>query len=703
MKYGNTHQTHGLSRRCLPWVLLSVATLTASCSDDDSNSDSDDPSVIAMDSLGTVIRTRHEGDSDGLLGGFGLSGLLNPPAFYVDPANPAAAELRRATLHANYTALIDTRADGGFGTLYGPTDDTLYPGLEFRAFVGDGINRATLMLQLPDTFDSENPCVVVAPSSGSRNAYGAVGTSGEWGLAKGCAVTYTDANKGTGAVELTQGTGFNLSLETMDLVSSDVEATFRVPTQERLPDPGSDYAGVGLPAESELTAYAASNPDRYAFKHAHSQKNVEKDWGLHTLQSIQFALDILSEEFEQVFTTDNTLIIGASASNGGSAVLRAAEQSDGSVFDGIVVAEPNITPAPAPASFSINAPGLEPFTAHSAALYDYALSAELYAGCASKAPVNAGALFAELRGDTSARCNALVAAGLLEAGDINSLGEQANQKLLEAGYLPESAKLLVGYSGIDLFQSLLATYGNAYTRSSVVDAVCNISMAHVAAGTTTPAPYPQLATLAADSSGIPRTAGIYLIKDNAPGGAAIQIAAASSSGELDYNLEGALCWQDILDNADNPLHARLNAGIEEILGTGNLHGVPTLMVHGRSDALIPVNHSSRPYYALNKQIEGDLSALRYYEIPHAQHLDFLIGSYASVDMNFLPIDYYFKQSLDLMYAHLTQGAALPASQVVVTTAPSGGVITTENLGAIVEEADLERLIEYADSILSIPQ
>ena len=684
-------------------VAVSIAILLVSCSDDDNDPASAQDEVVAIDTLGPVLKTRHDGESDGLLGGFGLSGLLTPPEFYLDPAAPTAAELRRATLHANYVSLVDITAGGGFGTLYGPTDDTRYPGDEYRAFVGQGINRATLMLQLPDGFDMENPCLVVAPSSGSRNAYGAVGTSGEWGLAKGCAVTYTDTNKGTGAVELTQNTGFNLSLEAIELDSSTDEPTFVVPTIEQVPAPGEDYAGISLPNNAQVQAYADANPHRYAFKHAHSQKNIEKDWGLHTLESIQFALNTLSEAYETPFTAANTLIIGASASNGGSAILRAAEATDGTVFDGIVVGEPNITPAQATSAFTINMAERDPFSTHSAPLYDYALVAELYAGCASKAPVNAGAAFAEFRGDTTARCNALVAAGLLEEGDITSLGEQANQKLLDAGYLPESTRILVGYSGIDLFQSLLSTYGNSYTRSSVIDELCNISMTHVAAGTVAPAPYPLLATLAADSSGIPRTAGVFLIKEDSPAGATIQIAAPSASGELDYNLEGALCWKDLRDNAQNPLNARLEQGIEEIQGNGDLHGVPTIMVHGRADALIPVNHSSRPYYVLNQQVEGDDSALKYYEVPHAQHLDFLLGTYAAAGMNFLPIDYYFKASLDLMYDHLTEGTPLPESQVVITTAPSGGVITQENLGSIAADIDAGQAITYTDGELLIPQ
>lgn len=669
--------------RVLPCFLIGSLILVTGCSSSDDDQPSNDaPPVIPLDTLGPVIETSHEGDDDGLLGGFGLSGLRNPPEFYADAENPTPAELRRATLHANYTALVDLREEGGFGTLYGPVDDTRFAGREYRAFIGEGINRATLMVHLPESFDIANPCLVVAPSSGSRSAYGAVGTSGEWALEKGCAVAYTDANKGTGAVELSSNQGFDISLQAINLATSSDEPTFRVPTTSTVISPSDEYQGVELPGDDDLASYAQEYPDRFAFKHAHSQKNVEKDWGLHTRQSVSFALSVISDATGEALTPDNTLIIGASVSNGGGAILRAAETSEGALFDGVVVGEPNVTPIEAPGGFSIAMAGQPEFDAHSQPLYDYAVTAELFASCASKAPANVGALFTELRGDTAFRCTALVEAGFLEEGSLEELGNQSNQRLIEAGYLPESTRILVGYAGIDLFQTLLATYGNAYTRSSVVDNVCNISMAHVVTGSLTPAKLPSLATLAADSSGIPRTAGIFLIKDDSPVGPALQLAAPSTSGQLDYNLEGALCWQDIRDNEANPLNARLRQGISEIMADGNLHGVPTIIVHGRADALIPVNHSSRPYYALNKQVEGETSALRYYEIRNSQHLDSLLGLYATAGMNYVPIDYYFKQSLDLMYSHLTEGTELPASQVVAATAPVNGNVTIENLAPI---------------------
>lgn len=689
------------TRALLPVAAACFISLSA-CSDSDDDDKKEDKvsDYPGLESLSDTVSGSYDGNGDGLLAGLGLSGIQTAPEFYADPAAPAAGELRRQAIHANYTALVDQSGAGGFGTLYGPVDDTTFPGTETLAFIGDGINRATLMVQIPDSFNEESPCIIAAPSSGSRGVYGAVGTGGAWGLEKGCAVAYTDANKGTGAVELTQNKGYGLQLELLDLASSEEEASFVVPTQSNADGASAEYAGVGLPTAAEVSSYAEANPNRFAFKHAHSQKNIEKDWGLHTIQSVKFAFKLLNEKFDKEFNAENTLVIGASVSNGGSAVLRAVEEDTESLFDGVVVGEPNINPETAPQAFTVAMGDRNPVSNHSKPAYEYFVLAELFAGCASKAPDNAGALFAELRGDTAARCDALVEAGLLTDGTYEEEGTESAQILNDAGFLTESNKILVGYSGIDLFQSLLATYGNAYTRSSVADNLCNVSMAHVIAGETTPAAKPDLATLAAVSNGIPRTSDVFLIKDDSPAGPTIQIAAASTNGNADYNLEGALCWKDLWDNSGNSLHARLMQGIEEIKGTGDLQGVPSIIVHGRDDALIPVNHSSRPYYALNHQREGDASELRYYEIKHSQHLDTLNQFYASVGMNYVPIDYYFKEALDLMFEHLTEGTDLPPSQVVQTTAPSGD-LTQENLTPI--SADAQDLIVYENSSLVVPE
>ena len=59
----------------------------------------------------------------------------------------------------------------------------------------------------------------------------------------------------------------------------------------------------------------------------------------------------------------------------------------------------------------------------------------------------------------------------------------------------------------------------------------------------------------------------------------------------------------------------LQAGVDETRRNGNLRGKPAVIVHGRADALLPVSHTSRPYAALNKKVEGAASKLSYVKWP----------------------------------------------------------------------------------------
>jgi hydroxybutyrate-dimer hydrolase len=86
-------------------------------------------------------------------------------------------------------------------------------------------------------------------------------------------------------------------------------------------------------------------------------------------------------------------------------------------------------------------------------------------------------------------------------------------------------------------------------------------------------------------------------------------------------------------------------------------------VHGRADALVPVNHTSRPYFGMNQLAEGAASRLRYVEVLNAQHFDAFLGL-EGYNSRFVPMHYYTQQALNLMWDHLRSGAPLPASQVV---------------------------------------
>src|SRR5262245_46596910 len=165
-----------------------------------------------------VIHTRYDGLTNDLLtAGLGKTGLGSAVApSFVDPLNPTAEELRRLAIYNNYRALIDPTPGGGYGTLYGPNvkadgtvtaDEGKIAGDEYITFEkGSPDRNVTMMVQVPDTFDPANACIVTAPSSGSRGVYGAIATAGEWGLKNGCTVAYTDKGTGTGAHDLQNNT-----------------------------------------------------------------------------------------------------------------------------------------------------------------------------------------------------------------------------------------------------------------------------------------------------------------------------------------------------------------------------------------------------------------------------------------------------------------------------------------------------------------
>ena len=93
--------------------------------------------------------------------------------------------------------------------------------------------------------------------------------------------------------------------------------------------------------------------------------------------------------------------------------------------------------------------------------------------------------------------------------------------------------------------------------------------------------------------------------------------------------------------------------------------------------------------------------MHYYEVTHAQHLDTLNGLYNLGGMYFVPLDYYFKSAMDLMYRHLVDGTKLPASQVVRAKAPAEGVLELTDLVSI--QSEPEDPITFDGAELVIPE
>jgi len=663
----------------------------------------------------------YDGVSDDLLtGGLGASGLAKtqPPAAK-DSKSPTAAELRTRAIHANYRALVDMTAGGGYGTLWGPTLDltgkaTLGEGKiagdEYLAYSGNG-SSTTMMVQVPASFDARNPCVVSATSSGSRGVYGAIATVGEWGLKHGCAVAYTDKGTGTGAHDLAD--------DSVNVMTGERRSALLA---------GNDSNFTAALGKDELAAYNAQYPNRFAFKHAHSQRNPEKDWGRHTLETVAFAFHILSELQDNragKYTSANTIVIAASISNGAYAALQAAEQDSERVIRGVVAGEPNVSLAYNP-SFAIRQGLGTPFIAHSKSLLDYTTLLNVYQPCASAAVANSKAPFnnVPLVLDV-ARCEALASSGLLKAKTTAEQAAEAQKILNDYGVLPEANLLHPSHYAFYVAPGIAVTYANSYGRFGVGDNLCGYSFGATmpvvkdgnAAEFGKPATASNVEWIYAASSGIPPTAGINLINNLNPAGAKEDRLSLSASGRSDMNLDGALCLRALVTGVDpltgaaltGPMlerHDRVMQGIAETRMSAHLHGVPTLIVTGRSDAILAPNHASRAYVGQNQLSEGSATGVRYYEVTNAHHLD-AFNAFPGFDSRFIPLHFYYLQALELMWAHLKEGKPFPASQVIHTL-PRGSSdgkappLTPANIPSIAAEPAPDQRIVFKNNVLEIP-
>jgi hydroxybutyrate-dimer hydrolase len=633
---------------------------------------------------------------DLLTGGLGKGGLEGTEPVYADPANPTALELRRNALYTNYRAILDPTSNGGFGRFYGPNvaadgtvtaGDGLIPGREYIASLDDGTGRkrVVMAIQVPDNFNTSAPCIVLGPSSGSRGVYGAIGTAGEWGLKHRCAVALTDAGKGVGLHDLGDDTVNKIDGTRATRTAAGALAHFAADI--------TDAARV---------AFNTLLPNRFALKQVHSQKNPEKDWGSDTLVAAQYALFVLNARYGTAqdpvpFKPANTLVIAGSASNGGAAVVRAAEQDTSGLIDGVVASEPVIE-MPTASGYGIQFNG-SAVVGYGKTLADFVTYGNLYQPCAALAAdatlgTEASVFnymffttgFYAMLTKADARCTSLAVKGLVSGANTAERSADALAKLKAYGWTTEHDRMHNSYWGLGNGPILSAMYPVSYGRFSVLDNVCGTSFAAVGAltGVPTAALANDKAKSFATANGTANGSPVSVVYDNSEGGSkAWQFAVSASTHAADFGLDTALCQRALVTGTDSVSGAALTsattptaaqsaavqAGIREVVFNGNLRGKPTLIVSGRSDALVPVNNNSRAYAAYNKVVEGG-SNLHYVEVLNGQHFDTFIPQ-SGFDTRFIPLHVYFNEAMDLMYAHLTAGAALPASQVVRTT-PRGG-------------------------------
>ncbi|HQQ71627.1 MAG TPA: 3-hydroxybutyrate oligomer hydrolase family protein, partial [Alicycliphilus sp.] len=610
------------NQRLMRWAMtaLAVATLAA-CGGSSSGPYNDLPKGIKEIGVtvypATTVGTGATAATQDLLtGGIGKTGLgaAAAPA-YADPANPTAAELRRNALYSNYRGILDPSVNGGYGTLYGPNvtadgkvtvSEGLIPGREYVAVLDDGTGRkqTVIAVQVPDSFDAGNPCVVLGPSSGSRGVYGAIGTAGEWGLKKGCAVALTDAGKGVGL--------HNLSDDTVNKIDG-TRAT-------RTAAGALSFFAANI-TDAARAAYNAAFPNRIAIKHAHSQQNPEKDWGTDTLAAGRYALYVLNARYGTPaapvpFSVGNTLVIAGSASNGGAASLRAAEQDSEGLIKGVVASEP-LTEMPTTAGYGIQFGGAA-VTGYGKTLAEFTTWGNIYQPCAALA--SAAAIpevsiynYMTLTGMTAratARCDGLAAKGLVSGATTAERAADALAKLHAYGWTVDNDTMHNAHYGLGNGPILSAMYPVAYGRFGVDANVCNTSFAAANALTgdvlaaTSTALAQTFATANGTANGTPAT---VIYNDSKAGAKSWLWAVSPSTGVADFGLDNALCQHALVTGKDSVTGAVLTpssqptsvqsdavrAGIAEVLHSANLRGKPAIIVAGRSDALVLVNNNAR--------------------------------------------------------------------------------------------------------------
>jgi hydroxybutyrate-dimer hydrolase len=599
------------------------------------------------------LRRECDGVTDDLLtAGLGIAGLRGPTPPCANPSRPTVDELRRRAVHTAYRGVVDVSEGGGFGRLFGLP--AVIAGVEYVVPVETPDRAAvnTLVLQIPSAFDPSDPRLVVAASSGSRGAYAALPTVGDWALRQGYAVAYVDKGTGVGVWDLERATGYRI-----DGLRTD--------------DPEDPYLGWCPPASVRR---AAQVPGQHAllFKHVHSGRNPEREWGLYLLQSIVAASRLLTEEYPRArakLSPGRLWVVAAGVSNGGASVLRAIEADRAGWIAGGVAVEPSIALYGQTADIGIACgqrviPGRDLAPADWAALHGVLQPAAVLAESDARAP------FASVTEATRPRLEAWVqrlqAYGLLPVGDVDAAARIARARLLDAAMLPDA--LALGHFNVaaNLWTTFSVAYAGAYSRRDPLDPYAGVfAAARDAGGQPRPLSDTEAALFWSDGNGIAPTGPVALFQ--AVDGQCVDV----SSGTVDLSLAHASDhqWAGAERHGFKPPHDRdawwtaLRAGQEDVVMSGRLGNRPVIVLHGRADSLIPVNHTSRAYVALNERRRGHGDELVYWEVEHGQHFDASLGDpgFAS---RYVPLQPWLLESLDRLRDRLERGVPLPPSQVI---------------------------------------
>jgi len=419
-----------------------------------------------------------------------------------------------------------------------------------------------------------------------------------------------------------------------------------------------------------------------ASSHAHSQQNVEADWGYYTRQSIEFAFYALNQQFpDESFEPANTTVVAASWSNGGRAAIMPAEEDAQDLIDGIVSVEPNTAMGEVDFSISQGTTTWGP-EAVGWSLYDYFALGGVYMPCATGT-------------NNNDRCQELKDMGLLTADKPEDQIAEATQKLIDNGFLQEGLDNIVGLE--NNYPRITANYSNAYGRYKFSDDLCQVTFTDVSDGT--------------DAGLINQYVGENIVLNP------VNIRAGEEDTGF-FGLGKDLCFYALfiygkteLEAAglydtykhDDEAYGRVQAGLEETVMTGDLRGKPAILIQGRGDQVVVPNHGARAYYARNRQVENRDDVV-YWEVEHGHHLEMFAAYYnlgyfgAHSDLTYL--NPYFHEAMDQMFAYLNDGTAFAPSQVVRTTP---GPIGDDMFGPVQGDPGVADAITWEDNTLTIPE
>lgn len=592
----------------------------------------------------------YDGVTDDLLtAGLGLPGLRgNAPDL---SAEPTAGELRKASYYHQFKALNDLTEAGGYGRLYGFNEDQKpIAGTEYWAQRNIKAGPLhTVVVQIPEIMNPNQPCLVVAPSSGSRNVLGSVGTSGSWALLHGCAVVYTD--KGTGTeIALSNGNTYQIDGVVVPNSASENE----------------------LKSKHELQA---SSPLHVVQKHPYSQENPEKYWGEFVLDAAQYGLSLLNTEYN--LTREQIHVIAASLSNGGGAVLRAAEKDSYGIIDAVVAAEPQVN---VKHEFEL-IQGQQTNEITSLPLLSISTMLSLYEPCAAlhqslqDAPFKANTIM--IQPLLVQRCQALADAGLVAGEDTNAQAADALKKI-KSIHIEQAALQLSQLNTLaGMWAAINHTYANSYLQKTADNNLCQSAMsAFNATGKPRALSDAEITNMFAQSNGIAPSNGVELGYTNDENEVQSRMILAPN-----YGLSSQLCFYQLSQSVE------MKKALQNVISEPHKNQVPTVILHGQADGTVAVNHSSRAYYHSNQTAKVPNKNLHYYEIKHVQHFDAFL-TYPGFKEKFVPMHPYFEQAMNMMLNHLRTGNSLAPSQVVETKSRGQeSDLLSEHIPAITRQPD----------------